>query len=89
MQSKGLDFLRPIWAMIYCDEFQHGEFFFNKMEGLNLSESDVEVTYTRYINTKKPPLSQNSKPNDKTIYEAFDAFLTPGKKFQHIEKNSR
>ena len=71
MQSKGLDFLRPIWAMIYCDEFQHGEFFFDKMEGLNLSESDVEVTYTRYINTKKPP--QNPKPNDKTIEEAVGA----------------
>ena len=68
MQSKGLDFLQPIWAMIYSD----GRY------GLNLSESDVEVTYTRYINTKKPP--QNSKPNDKTISEAVKAGLTPGKK---------
>ena len=38
----------------------------------------VEVTYTRYTNTKKP--LQKPKPNDKTIEEAVEARLTPGKK---------
>ena len=79
MQSKGLDFLRPIWALIYADEFHYDENSSDKMKGLNLSENDVEVTYSRYINPMKP--SQNPKPKDKTIYEAVDAELTPGKEF--------
>ena len=79
MQSKGLDFLQPIWAMIYSDEFID---FPEK--GLNLSESDVEVTYTRYINPMKQP--QSPKPNDKTIDEAVEAGLTPGKKYWHLKK---
>ena len=76
MQSRGLDFLQPIWKLIYSNEGLQGSLDSDK--GLNLSESDVEVTYTRYINTKKPP--QNRKRNDKTIYEAVNAKLTPGKK---------
>ena len=84
MQSNGLDFLQPIWKMIYSDEGLEYQYDSNK--GLNLSESDVEVTYTRYINTMKPP--QNPKPNDKAIEEAVEAKLTPGKKF-HILKISR
>ena len=63
--------------MIYSDEEIGGDYS-NTPEGLNLSESDVEVTYTRYTNTKKP--LQNPKPNDKTIEEAVEARLTPGKK---------
>ena len=70
MQSRGLDFLKPIRELIY--------------EDLVLSENDIEVTYKRYINTKKPP--QNPKPDDKTIEEAAKAGLTPGKKF-YILKN--
>ena len=75
MQSKGLDFLQPIWAMIYSDNFL-GNYDGVNIHGLNLSESDVEVTYTRYINTMKPP--QKPKSTDKTIDEAVEAKLTPG-----------
>ena len=75
MQSKGLDFLRPIWAMIYSDE-SCGD-----TRGLNLSELDVidhvEVTYTRYVNNYK----KDAQLNDKTIEEAVKAGLTPGWKF--------
>ena len=54
-------------------------------KGLNLSESDVEVTYTRYVNNhkKKPDV----KPNDKTIDDAVKDGLTPGKKI--IIKNKK
>ena len=83
MQSKGLDFLQPIWKMIYSDE-EIRVYFCETTKGLNLSESDVEVTYTRYINTMKPP--QNPKPNDKTIDEAVEAKLTPGKKNKNLKK---
>ena len=76
MQSKGLNFLRPIWAMIYCDEFQHGDFECDTMKGLKLSESDVEVTYTRYVNNYK----KDAQTNDKTIDEAVEAELIPGNK---------
>ena len=86
MQSKGLDFLQPIWGMIYsADGLGKSRYDWEKhvrvwkLYGLNLSESEVEVTYTRYINTTKPP--QNPKATDKTITEAFEAHLTPGKKF--------
>ena len=71
MQSKGLDFLRPIWEMIYSDEYLISG------EGLNLSESDVSVTYTRYVNNYKKA-RKNNKPNDKAIDDAVDAGLTPG-----------
>ena len=84
MQSKGLDFLRPIWAMIYSDEIvEHGEYdhlsraFKCKTKGLNLSESDVSVTYTRYINNYKNT-SMEAQPNDKTIDDAVKDGLTPG-----------
>ena len=85
MQSKGLDFLQPIWSMIYSSEGlgkeinQNGNWVWEFGYGLNLSESDVEVSYTRYINKMKPP--QNQKPTDKTIYEAVEAGLTPGNFF--------
>ena len=97
MQSKGLDFLRPIWAMIYSDKeiikrenyFERrdydSEFVDSELPGLNLSDNHVKVTYTRYVNNYK----KNSKPNDKTIDDAMKDRLTPGCKFkalQHSEK---
>ena len=96
MQSKGLNFLQPIWAMIYSKEGLGKGFCqtsrdglratqrFWKVYGLNLSESEVEVTYTRYINTMKSPM--NPKPSDKTIDEAADAGLTPGLKLKKTFK---
>ena len=77
MQSKGLDFLRPIWRVIYSTEGIRDSWDSNK--GLNLSESDVEVTYTRYINNHKKT-TKDAKPNDKTIDDAVRDRLTPGKK---------
>ena len=92
MQSKGLDFLKPIWAMIYSDEGLVDRSWDDKnkktvwkLYGLNLSENDVEVTYTRYTNTIKPP--QNPKSTDKTAQEAVEAGLTPGNNFQKIKKS--
>ena len=86
MHSKGLDFLRPIWAIIYSDEEKYwvrkaGELpsYVTDIKGLSLSESDVSVTYTRYINNHKT----DAQPNEKTIDEAVEAKLTPGKKFQN------
>ena len=73
MQSKGLDFLQPIWAMIYSDEWLDDDFC---LKGLNLSVSNVDVTYTRYVNNYK----KDAQTNDKTIDEAVEAKLTPGKK---------
>ena len=84
MQSKGLDFLQPIWEMIYSKEsIDQGDYVGEniwtwELFGLNLSEDDVEVSYTRYINHMKS--TQNPKPNDKTIDEAVRAKLTPGNK---------
>ena len=75
MQSKGLDFLRPIWVVIYSGvDFYTGS---QVISGLNLSESDVSVTYTRYVNNYK----MATQRNDKTIDEAVRDGLTPGKKF--------
>ena len=72
MQSKGLDFLQPIWSMIYSNEGLSYDGDCNT--GLNLSESDVEVTYTRYVNNYK----KVEQANDKSIVEAVEAKLTPG-----------
>ena len=89
MQSKGLDFLRPIWAMIYSTEnlgYFDGDVLLRYETycyGLNLSEKDVSVTYTRYINNYK----KDVQPNDKSIDEAIEAKLTPGKKFQNYSRN--
>merc|ERR1712156_889125 len=66
MQSKGLDFLRPIWRMIYS----------NESYCLNLSESDVSITYTRYINNYKNKAKRASS-NDQTIDDAVKNNFTP------------
>ena len=84
MQSKGLDFLRPIWAMIYSDKDID---YFSETEGLNLSESDVSVTYTRYINNYKIA-TKDTQTNDQTIDDAFEAGTTPGQKILNL-KNSK
>ena len=47
-------------------------------KGLNLSESDVSVTYTRYINNYKEP-TMEVQPNDKPVDVAVKDGLTPGK----------
>ena len=89
MHSKGLDFLRPIWAMVYSDEEKYWvrkagliPSYDTEIKGLKLSESDVSVTYTRYINNYKT----DPQLNEKTIDEAVEAKLTPGKKFQNYSR---
>ena len=73
--------MRPIWKMIYSDD--KIEFYSNetgrlvRTEGLNLSESDVSVTYTRYINNYKQSTT-DAQPNDKPIDVAVRDGLTPG-----------
>ena len=57
----------------------------NDYSSLNLSEDDVEVSYTRYINHMKS--TQNPKSNEKTIDEAVKAELTPGNKRKINEQN--
>ena len=74
MQSKGLDFLRPIWRLVHADGLYYNG---GSDKGLNLTESDVSVTYTRYVNNYK----KDAQPNDQTIDQAIEAKLSPGKKF--------
>ena len=52
--------------------------FYKYRKGINLSGSDVEVNYTRYINNYKKDLQLN----DKTIGEAVEA----GKKKKNLKK---
>ena len=84
MQSRGLDFLKPIWEMIYTGHLIRKSNFDPALNGLNLSENDVEVTYRRYINTMNPP--ENMRQNDKSIEEAVEAGITPGKKAKKKSK---
>ena len=87
MQSKGLDSLLPIWAMIYSDEVNNSlrrhslnrSLGRDQPFGLNLSESDVSVTYTRYINNYKNT-TKDAQKNTQTIDDAVKSGLTPGKK---------
>ena len=65
--------------MIYSNEeidevYDYAEEDFVPLNGLNLSESDVSVTYTRYVNHYKIAAQRN----DKTIDEAVKDGLTPG-----------
>ena len=87
-QSKGLDFLRPIWRMIYSNEDLYGddsdsdsdeEDDYVPLNGLNLSESDVSVSYTHYINNYKNT-AKDAQSNDKTVDDAVRNGLTPGEK---------
>ena len=82
MQSKGLDFLRPIWMLIYSGEDC------GMTKGLNLSESDVRVHYRRYTNNYKN-ITKDAKQEDKTIDGVIEAGLTPGKKFKKMTKKTR
>ena len=74
-QSKGLDSLKPIWEMIYTNENLYPG------KGLNLSESDVSVTYERYINNYKNT-TNDAQSNEKTVENAVQDGLKPGEKFK-------
>ena len=66
--------------MIHSKEkIQFGSNYWNATKGLNLSESDVSVSYTKYINNYKNA-TKDAQPNDKTIDNAVQDGLTPGKK---------
>ena len=79
MQSRGLDFLQPIWKMIYSNEDC------NDTLGLNLDESDVSVSYTRYTNSYKNT-TKDAQANDKTIDDVVRHGLTPGTKLSKVGK---
>ena len=66
--------------MIYSDE-ECGT-----TKGLNLSESDVSVSYTRYINNYKNT-TNDTYPNDIPIDDAVWAGLTPGYKIKLSPEN--
>ena len=68
--------------MIYSDEVVSFNSRKNFTNGLNLSESDVSVTYTRYVNNYKKT-TKDAKPSDKTIDDAVKDGLTPGKKIMN------
>ena len=66
MQSRGLEFLYPIWKLITHRDY------------LNLSFNDVKVYYTKCHNDYKKSLG----PNEVSITEAVQAGLTPGNCFK-------
>ena len=55
-------------------------FFVETARGLKLSENDVSVTYTRYVNNYKEAITV-AQSNDKTIDDAVKDGLAPGKNF--------
>ena len=64
--------------MIYSDK--HLGYFDRKyLYGLDLPESDVNVSYTRYVNKYKN-IAKDAHPNDQTIDNAIKNGLTPGEK---------
>ena len=78
--------------MIYSNEeidevYNYEEDDFVPLNGLNLSESDVSVTYMRYINNHKNTTT-DAQPNDKTVDDAVKNGLTPGQK-SRTEKNTK
>ena len=48
-----------------------------EVQGLKLSEIDVSVTYTRYINNHENA-TKDVLSNDKTLDDAVEAGLIPG-----------
>ena len=62
MQSRGIDFLLPIWQMLTANNY------------LGLLENEVGVSYEKYINEYKRPLL----PNELSISDAVRDELTPG-----------
>ena len=87
-EPKGLDFLRPIWTMIYSDKklyTSYDEQASDETRGLKLSDSDVTVTCTRYTNNHKNT-TKDAQSNIKTIEDAVRDGLTPGKKIKFFPK---
>ena len=87
MQPKGLDFLTPIWEMIYSNK-EIDRNSSDKTQGLNLPESDVSVTYTRYINSYKKTAT-NAQPNDTPIDVAIKDGFAPGEEFKNSSKTQK
>ena len=82
MQPRGIDFLCPISELI---EKKHDHYYHNKpkVQGLDLSGSQVITYYTTYINDAKRPLEQN----EVSVRVAVRKKLTPGNtlKIQNFE----
>ena len=75
MQSRGIDFLCPIWQLIKKKREGY-DYYRNKPEfqGLDLSDGQVVTFYTTYVNDYKRPLHQN----EISIRDAVRKRLTPG-----------
>ena len=75
MQSRGIDFLCPIWQLIK-KKHKGYDYYRNKPEfkGLDLSDGQVVTFYTTFVNDYKRPLHQN----EISIRDAVRKRLTPG-----------
>ena len=75
MQSRGIDFLCPIWQLIKKKRKGY-DYYRNKPEfkGLDLSDGQVVTFYTTYVNDYKRRLQQN----EISIRNAVREKLTPG-----------
>ena len=69
--------MRPIRKMIYSGEKLRNKYGVWIADGLNLSESDVSVAYTKYINNYKNA-TKDIQTTDQTIDDAVRDGLTPG-----------
>ena len=78
MQSRGIDFLCPIWQLI-TKKREGYDYYRNKPEfqGLDLSDGQVVTFYTTFVNDYKRPLHQN----EISIRDAVRKRLTPGIKW--------
>ena len=72
MEPPGLFFIRPIVALLTRELYSDGDV---KQILLDLPTEEVKVSYTAYANEFK----SNMKPGERSITEAMNARLTPGK----------
>ena len=81
MEKRGIDFLYPIWHLIertYQGTGTTERRIRRRVDlqiGIGLTNNDVKVFYTAYINDFKRQL----QPNEHSISTALDEKLTPGK----------
>ena len=74
-----------IREIFYSDEtIIYGHVSYGYTSGLKLSEIDVNVTCTRYINNYKEA-TKTAQSNDKIIDDAIKAGLTPGKTLESLK----
>ena len=82
MEKRGIDFLYPIWHLIeqtYPETNMSRQTLRRRGEqnGIGLTNNDIKVFYTTYINDYKRQL----QPHEHSIRTAIDEKLTPGMHF--------